>query len=248
MKLSKYFPFYGHGDALFNIFGHPYFIARISLNHEIKQFASMGDSLKILDVGCGGMPYKKYFPYCVSYEGLEIDQERNRENPNVTYFYDGGIFPISNDQYDCIVCSQVLEHTFDPDLLLEEIRRVSRNNGLLILTVPFLWPEHEQPFDSQRYTSYGLLAILQRHGYVIRKIKKLNCGFSGLIQLVIAWIESLVAPFISSGVKRTFLWRLLTLLPYSVANLIAFASEFCSTEQSGSSFFLDLVVFAEIQK
>jgi hypothetical protein len=40
------------------------------------------------------------------------------------------------------------------------------------LSAPFLWEEHEQPFDYSRYTSYGLREIITRNGYEIERLVK----------------------------------------------------------------------------
>ena len=58
------------------------------------------------------------------------------------------------------MCNQVLEHVFNPDDFVREIARVLKPGGALLLTVPFVWNEHEQPYDYARYSSFGLRAFL----------------------------------------------------------------------------------------
>jgi len=73
---------------------------------------------------------------------LEIDQPRNRINTNVTHWYDGKFFPLADKTYSGVISSQVLEHAFEPKLLLSESYRVLVPGGSLLLTIPFFWPEH----------------------------------------------------------------------------------------------------------
>ena len=54
---------------------------------------------------------------------FEIDQPRNRQNPKVTHFYDGLQLPFTDCVFDYVICSQVLEHSFNPETLLSEIFR-----------------------------------------------------------------------------------------------------------------------------
>jgi SAM-dependent methyltransferase len=183
----------------------------------------------LLDVGCGTMPYRHLFPQSVPYEGLEISQERQLHNPLVTFFYDGTTFPLQDNQYSAILCSEVLEHSFVPEILLSECHRVLRPGGALLLTVPFLWPEHEQPWDSQRFTSFGLRQRLLQAGFTVEEYSKLNQGLPAIIQLLIDWNESLgrrLSDRIASTLPRKLFrasWTLFWVIPYSIANVFGFS-------------------------
>jgi len=158
-------PFLGFGDRPLNIVGHPYALARTALREALGRLAPSMPAGPLLDVGCGTMPYRGLFTDANPYEGLEIDQERNRANPRVTHFYDGTSFPLAANSYAGVLCSQVLEHSFRPEQLLHECHRVLRPGGALLLTIPFLWPEHEQPWDAQRFTRFWLRQRLEETGF-----------------------------------------------------------------------------------
>jgi len=52
---------------------------------------------------------------------------------------------------------------------------VLKPGGRLLLTVPFAWDEHEQPFDYARYSSFGLKYLLEKNGFtVVEQIKSVN--------------------------------------------------------------------------
>ena len=58
---------------------------------------------------------------------------------------------------------------------MSEINRVLRTDGYLLITVPFVWDEHEQPYDYGGYSSFGLKHILNKNGFeVISHIKTEN--------------------------------------------------------------------------
>jgi hypothetical protein len=56
------------------------------------------------------------------------------------------------------------------------------------LTVPFVWDEHEQPFDYARYSSFGLRHLLSKHGFVIEEQVKTLADASMLCQLLNAYL------------------------------------------------------------
>jgi len=63
--------------------------------------------------------------------------------------------------------------------------------GMWLLTIPFLWPEHEQPWDSQCFTGFGLTQRLKAVGFELVLLHRTNPGLSTLFQLGIEWLESL---------------------------------------------------------
>jgi hypothetical protein len=63
-----------------------------------------------------------------------------------------------------------------------------RPGGLLLLTVPFAWDEHEQPVDYARYSSFGVRALLGGAGFEIVEQHKLGADLSVLFQLLNAYL------------------------------------------------------------
>jgi hypothetical protein len=59
---------------------------------------------------------------------------------------------------------------------------------LLLVTVPFVWDEHEVPFDYARYSSFGIKALLERNGFEIIESTKSNGYVSTVFQMWIAYI------------------------------------------------------------
>ena len=171
--------------GILGIFINPFYFSRKSLAQNIRNLSQQIKG-KILDVGCGTKPYKEMFDYS-EYIGLEIDSPENRKNKNIDFFYDGKIFPFKDSEFDSIVVNQVLEHIFNPDEFLDEIKRVLKPGGKILLTVPFVWDEHEQPCDYARYSSYGLNFLLKKHDLkVLQQVKSLN-NFRLFFQLLNAY-------------------------------------------------------------
>ena len=169
------------------LFFNPFYFARKGL---IKGIGEFSGKLKgeMLDVGCGNKPYKKMFS-CEKYVGLEINTQRQQENKNVDFFYDGKTFPFNSKKFDSVFCSEVLEHVFEPFNFIDEINRVLKIDGKLLLTVPFVWNEHEQPYDYGRYSSFGISHLLEKHGFKIIGNQKTGRGITTIIQLTTEYIR-----------------------------------------------------------
>lgn len=165
---------------------NPFFLARRSLHRAVREFATQLRG-RLLDVGCGSQPYRALFQVD-EYVGLDIDSEATRRRAVADVLYDGGRFPFEDGRFDAVLCNQVLEHIFDPDAFVAEIRRVLAPGGRLLLTVPFVWDEHEQPWDYARYSSFGLRALLERHGLRVVRQDKLLDDASVLFQLFNAYV------------------------------------------------------------
>jgi SAM-dependent methyltransferase len=141
----------------------------------------------LLDVGCGTKPYRNLFDV-TKYVGLDVDSELTRSRGIADVLYDGKRFPFNDASFDAVLCNQVLEHVFNPDEFVSELARVMVPGGRLILTVPFVWDEHEQPWDYARYTSFGLRHLLEGHGLRITRHDKLLNDISVIAQLLNAYL------------------------------------------------------------
>jgi len=243
-------PWNGFGDRPSTIFGHPCFLARSGLRRVIAQESRSVPPGPLLDVGCGTMPYRRFFPGNIPYECLEIDQPRNADKPHVTHLYEGLAFGLPSDRYAVVFSSQTLEHSFFPEELLSEAFRVLRPGGRLLIAMPFFWPEHEQPFDSQRFTSFGLRARIEASGFDVQRITKTNPGLICLIQLLIeaaerplrAFVARIPGYWVRNLTHQGF--RVALALPYTVLNLAGAILRLVSRNANDAELYLDLVFLA----
>ena len=167
---------------IIGLFINPFYFARKGLYQHVFDLIPNLKG-KLLDIGCGTKPYENL---CAvdEYIGLEIDDEGNRNHSYADVFYDGKIIPFDDKIFDSILSNQVFEHVFNPNEFLQEINRVTKVGGKLLLTVPFVWDEHEQPYDYARYSSFGLKYILNEQGFEIVEHKKSNNGLEVIFQLL----------------------------------------------------------------
>jgi SAM-dependent methyltransferase len=75
--------------------------------------------------------------------------------------------PFDDKSFDTVLLTDVLEHLPEPASTLNEIARVLRPDGKLLLGVPFLYWIHEEPHDYHRYTEFALRRMCERSGLKI---------------------------------------------------------------------------------
>ena len=168
------------------VFVNPFYLARAGLRDEILRFSSELSG-ELLDVGCGSKPYLSIV-HAKSYIGLDIDSPAVRMRNVADYLYDGEEFPFSDCRFDSILCNQVFEHVFNPISFIGEMNRVLKPGGALVLSVPFVWDEHEQPFDYARYSTFGLRFLLERGGFEVIEQRKTLDNASVIFQMMNAYL------------------------------------------------------------
>jgi 2-polyprenyl-3-methyl-5-hydroxy-6-metoxy-1,4-benzoquinol methylase len=114
--------------------------------------AARGETLSLLDVGCGWGPLLRYLDTRPHFDAIRIsaadmrDAALYRKELYEEYFIGdltGGYPEIAAARYDVVVCEQVLEHLDSLDTAIDTLVRVLRPGGTLVIGVPiFLPPLH----------------------------------------------------------------------------------------------------------
>lgn len=124
---------------------------------------------KTLDVGCGIGDMLRYRqesigadinPYNVNY-CLELGLQ--------AFLFKNDILPMEGGTFDSALLDNVLEHIEQPKPILNEIRRVLKPNGLLIVGVPGLKGFKSDPDHKYFYDENTLDVIANEAGFVIKK-------------------------------------------------------------------------------
>lgn len=220
------------------LFINPFYFARKGLIDAIRPFAAEIRG-KTLDVGCGQKPYADLFASS-EYIGLDRDTPETRRRNKADVYYDGDTFPFPGGGFDSVVCNQVLEHVFDPERFLSEINRILREGGVLLLSVPFVWDEHEQPFDYARYSSFGLKYLLENRGFRIVAQRKTQAGVAVIFQLINAYLYKIV---VTRNSWLNLLATVLLMAPFNILGVIL-----SKILPSNQDLYLDQIVFAVKEK
>ena len=147
----------------------PHYLERISIFNALKQVRHQVKSGMILDVGCGMKPYKSLLNTSGSiYYGTDypITMEGSYgKSTKADFFSESTLLPFNNNTFDTLLSTQMLEHVSDPKKAIQEMGRVLKPGGILILSAPMTWPLHEEPYDFFRYTVHGLRHLMQKANF-----------------------------------------------------------------------------------
>jgi len=133
---------YNPGDYIF----HSNFLVRFV---ELKRFRKIRDLLQLsnnddfLDIGCGS-GYLLNQAVCKRGVGVDISElmvktaRENCKNNGKKFIVQSDIenLPFKNKCFNKIVSTEVIEHILRPMVLLEEIVRISRNDAVIVITIP----------------------------------------------------------------------------------------------------------------
>ncbi|MCX7020273.1 MAG: class I SAM-dependent methyltransferase [bacterium] len=170
----------------------------------VNTVAGEKNDVRVLDIGCGFEPWRELMPPSCRYTGIDY----NVENASPECLGSALHIPARASVFDAVICSEVLEHTRNPDQVVNEIRRVVKPGGLVFLSSPFFFPVHGAPYDFQRLTRFFYLNAFA-HDSIICLTESNSSLATGVTSMNLA---------IESGPFRLFIG--LTHLFYIVTNLI----------------------------
>ena len=150
-------------------------VTRIAGRH-IKDRAKKYFFGTMLEIGCGDKSKGLLIgSYVDEHIGLDL-KDSPHDISNIDLIGTAYEIPQSDDCYDCVLSTAVLEHLETPHLALDEAFRVLKPGGYAIYTAPLFWHLHEEPRDFYRYTKFGLEYLFGTAGFEITEIKPLS-GF-----------------------------------------------------------------------
>lgn len=174
------------------------------IKHQLKNFLEEINNKKVLDFGCGDGRYKKYVIPNNEYIGIDVAESGHGSNKNYDVLYNKKEIPFKDETFDAIIFTEVLEHIEDVDLTISELNRVLKTNGKLFVTTPFIWAEHETPYDFQRYTSFGIKKLFEKHGFCIISYKKLVKNKLAIFLIIESELTKYIDSFVSNRLLKLF--------------------------------------------
>lgn len=132
----------------------------------------------VLDVGCGCRPYAHMFLSARRYIGLDL--ARRAGAPDVRGSC--AALPFRDRQFECVLLLEVLEHMPETGAALDEIARVVKTGGCLMMSVPQTARIHGAPDDYYRFTRYGLDYLLRARGFRVEYLRERGGFFMSWFQ------------------------------------------------------------------
>jgi len=88
--------------------------------------------------------------------------------------------PFLTGTFDCVIAQAVLEHVVDPYRCVEEMHRVTKNNGIIYAETPFMQQVHGGAYDFTRFTWLG-------HRRLFRQFEEISSGTCTGPGMALAW-------------------------------------------------------------
>lgn len=135
---------------------------------------------RLLDLGCGNKPYSViYNEICESSIGCDVPFSLHKNSTvEVLCYAEDTDKHFEPGYFDCVLCTEVLEHTVNDRKVISNINLILKNTGYLIISAPFTYVLHEAPHDYRRYTMYGLKSILEENNFEVKSIFSMGATFS----------------------------------------------------------------------
>ncbi len=137
------------------------------------------ENFKMLEIGCGNGIVLEYLDRKginvegsdISIDGLRFCQKRVKIP---LYQSDASNTPFPAESYDVVGAFDILEHIEDDQFLLNEIYRICKKEGRIIITVPAnnqLWNDFDViSGHKRRYSKKELVLKIEKAGFKIEKI------------------------------------------------------------------------------
>ena len=163
---------------------------KASLSRALSAAAARCPRGRWLDVGAGSGQHRELF---AAYAGSYVAVDPSPRGPGILRGV-GEALPVRSGAFDTVVLSEVLEHVRDPRRVLLEAVRALRPGGEALVSVPFVFYEHESPRDFQRFTRHGLRQLLEDAGLTVLELEPV-CGLVATLGIPrsMAWLGTVGA-------------------------------------------------------
>lgn len=207
-----------------------YYLIRKSILNAVAEL-KLRINGRVLDLGCGIMPYKEFLKKDkdIDYIGIDIEPTEYHNTVKPDFYWDGETIPFDNDSFDFVIATEFLEHYFDTSHILKEIQRVLKPGGTFFFTVPNVWPIHEKPYDYHRFTPFSLEKYFTNNNFSSWSIKPLGNSNYHLCIALALWYDINLSKF-KKKIVRPFLYPFISFFSDKKLKKVAENYDFSNNE------------------
>ncbi|MGB7338019.1 MAG: methyltransferase domain-containing protein, partial [Phototrophicaceae bacterium] len=148
----------------------------------LRAVKSINADQPILDLG--GHKLNKRGVFNIDDYNLPVYYANLTADKGADFLSDAAHIAVADNSFGTVICAELLEHVPQPIDVLRDVHRVLQPNGKLLITVPFLYQIHADPYDFGRYTDYYWRNNLQQLGFKDIQIEKQGLFWSVLIDMI----------------------------------------------------------------
>lgn len=136
-------------------------LIRNNVKNLIKECANKFDKQinTVLDIAPQDHKGAKEFFTSVNVQTLDIDPTSGADI--IADICEDNSSFVAPDQFDLVICTEVLEHTLNPFNAVKEIHRLLKKGGTVAISTPFNFRIHGPLPDCWRFTEHGLRELFK---------------------------------------------------------------------------------------
>lgn len=167
----------------FQDYALPYSVRRYLLDKFLlRQLKMLSPKIKVIDIG--GLKSKKRSRFDINHFDLFVTYVNLNTKFCPDTQADAVALPHPNSSFEVAICCELLEHVPDPRAVIKETYRILRPSGRVLITVPFLYPIHGDPYDYGRYTDHYWHSVLEEVGFQDISIERQGLYYSVMVNFL----------------------------------------------------------------
>ena len=123
---------------------------------------------KMVDLGCGD---GSFYSYCQT-RGLEAEGLDILDGVN----FETDVLPLTDNAFDIVLLQSVLEHLYNPSILIQQVKRVLKPGGVVVMVIPNIDQCGSSFYDDHTHVKPYNPAGLKR----LMGSFEMSCAFCGL--------------------------------------------------------------------
>lgn len=181
-----------------------------------RKLAEIPDGWRILDAGAGEQQYRKFCSHLryVSQDFAQYKPEAVKSGLQMPQWNYGKLdivcditkIPEPDGSFDAVISFEVLEHVPDPVKVIQELSRLVRNGGRLLLSAPFCSLTHFAPYHfSTGFNRFFYEKHLQENGFRVLEMTANGNYFEYLAQ-ELRRVESVAGNYAGGKANKVEQW------------------------------------------